>query len=340
MYQSIVQTVQEHSRCTEIYLTGYDEDAHIVGNRFVCSLRQFEALRIELSRINSRAQAAALRVKRAVSRNMLSIGLKVEKVEPSRGRHPLSQIITDNLTGSVPLSVDQQAQLVSAAVSQSAALERNRPGSVAKLRNDLELVSLDSLITRFDEAITKRKPEPFWQTFFQDNPFALHLAFGYPLIQVHGQASVGGRKFSGGGEKVADFLVRNAATNNVGIFEIKRPASDLMNSKEYRRGVFAPAAELTAAVTQVLDQRYHLANSFLERKNASRMPELESYVIRCCVIIGTMPQDLDAQKSFELFRGNSRAVDIITYDELLTKLRQLRVLLASGDDQILRDHTG
>lgn len=330
-YLPIIHAVEDYSECTEIHLRYTNEEAHIEGSQFIIGVAQFEKLRIELFRINSRAQSAALRVRRAVARNALAEGLNVAKVEPGRGRHPLSQLITDSLTGAVPLSANQQSQLVSAAISQSVSLERKTPGALAKLRNDLELVSLDALIGRFEVAIEQRKPEPFWQKFFQGNPFALHLAFGYPLIQVHGQASVGGRNFAGAGDKVADFLVRNASTNNVGIFEIKKPGSALMNSREYRKGLFAPAQELTAAVSQVLDQRYHLGSSFLERKNASRMPELESYVIRCCVIIGTTPVGLDAQKSFELFRGNSREVDIVTYDELLTKLRQLRALLASDD---------
>jgi hypothetical protein len=332
-YLPILHAVEEHSKCTVMYLVDRDEEARISGDRFVLSLRRYEALCAELYRISSRAQAAARRVRHAVARNALSAGLGIAKVEPGRGRHPLSQAITDSLTGAVQLSVDQGSQLVSAAVAQSVELERNRPGTVAKLRNDLDLVSLDSLIAQFESAIKKRKPEPFWQRFFQNNPFALHLAFGYPLIEVQGQASVGGRKFAGGGEKVADFLVRTAATNNVGIFEIKKPGSDLMSSRQYRKGVYGPAHELAVAITQILDQRYHLANSFLERKNASRLPELESYVIRCCVIIGTTPQDLDVLKSFELFRGNSRAVDVVTFDELLTKLRQLRELLASGGER-------
>ncbi len=334
-YRPIVSVVEEHTECTEIHLCDVAGEPYIDGQKFVLSLQRFEELRIELYRINSRAQSAAMRVKSAVARNTLSSAMGVERVEPGRGRHPLSKVITDSITGTTPLSENQQDELISAAVAESVALERRRPGSVSKLRNDLDLVTLDALIERFEQTMHKRTPESSWQRFFQDNPFALHLAFGYPLIQIHGQASVGGTQFSGGGEKVADFLVRNAVTNNVGIFEIKTPASQLIKSRTYRGGVHTPAIELTAAVTQALDQKYQLENSFVQRKHASRMPDLESYIVRCCVVIGTTPQDINAQKSFELFRGNSRLVDIVTYDELLMKLRQLRQLLGgSGKNQI------
>ena len=46
-----------------------------------------------------------------------------------------------------------------------------------------------------------------------------------------------------------------------------------------------------------------------------------------------MPEGLDEKKSFELFRGNSKDVHILTFDELLEKLVQLRNLLASSDDE-------
>ena len=48
------------------------------------------------------------------------------------------------------------------------------------------------------------------------------------------------------------------------------------------------------------------------------------------LVVGTTPQDTDQQKSFELFRGNSKDIAIITFDELLEKLRLLHGFLASG----------
>ncbi|HUZ95538.1 MAG TPA: hypothetical protein VMU57_11550, partial [Edaphobacter sp.] len=42
-----------------------------------------------------------------------------------------------------------------------------------------------------------------------------------------------------------------------------------------------------------------------------------------------MPEGLDQQKSFELFRGNSKDITIVTFDELLAKLKQIHEFLAS-----------
>ena len=45
-----------------------------------------------------------------------------------------------------------------------------------------------------------------------------------------------------------------------------------------------------------------------------------------------MPTGVDEIQSFELYRGNSKNVDIITFDELLEKLKQLRELLVPSDN--------
>ena len=42
-----------------------------------------------------------------------------------------------------------------------------------------------------------------------------------------------------------------------------------------------------------------------------------------------MPSDEDMKKSVELFRGNSKHVEIVTFDELLEKLNGLRDMLTS-----------
>lgn len=62
-------------------------------------------------------------------------------------------------------------------------------------------------------------------------------------------------------------------------------------------------------------------------KHNSKIHEIESYAVHCCLIIGKTPEGDDQKKSFELFRRNSKAVEIVTFDELLEKLRQLSALL-------------
>lgn len=126
--------------------------------------------------------------------------------------------------------------------------------------------------------------------------------------------------------------MRNAITGNLAIFEIKRPDTKLVDGRPYRLALHRPSKELTGAVSQVLDQRHQLDQTLPVIKSSSREWSLESYAVRCCVIAGQVPADEDQKKSFELFRGNSRNVEVVTYDELLAKLEQLHGLLRSAGD--------
>lgn len=130
--------------------------------------------------------------------------------------------------------------------------------------------------------------------------------------------------------KIADYLFKNSLTNNVALVEIKKPSTKLLNAREYRQGVFGPSKDLNGAVTQVLDQAYSLTKNLTGLKESSRQWDLESYAISCFVVAGRTPSATDPakQKSFELYRANSRSVTIVTYDEILERLRLLRDFLA------------
>ena len=157
--------------------------------------------------------------------------------------------------------------------------------------------------------MASRHKEQDWQQFLNENPFILGLAFGYPIIVVQEQASVGGRKLSATGEKLADFLVKNSMTNNTALIEIKTPQSKLLNKTQFRDGVFTPSsADLSGSINQVLDQRYQFQREIAMIKEKSKIFDISSYAVHCCLIIGTMPNDEEQHKSLELFRGNSKDV--------------------------------
>lgn len=61
---------------------------------------------------------------------------------------------------------------------------------------------------------------------------------------------------------------------------------------------------------------------------------LETFHLECVVLAGRAPQPLEEQRSFEIFRNSLKDVRVLTFDELLAKLRSLRDLLASGPDVV------
>ena len=175
--------------------------------------------------------------------------------------------------------------------------------------------------------LTRNHNENAWQAFFRENPFIIRLAFSIPVMVIGDQFYVGGQRFDGGGEKISDFALKTAATGNMSLVEIKTPQTDLLETRPYRGGVYAPSKELSGAVNQVLDQAYQLQRTIDGKKVNSRAYDLETYAVQGLVIAGRNLVDEEKKKSFELFRNSQKSVHVVTFDELLTKLELLRELL-------------
>jgi hypothetical protein len=270
-------------------------------------------------------------VKEATTYNILAERLGVPKKEVKAGRHPYRKLITAIAQGNEALSEADKGAVINALTAQVESIAETQPDKLAKLRGDIELVTLDALIDRYDKMLNEKLVEGQWQAFFNENPFILNMAFGYPVIKVRDQASVGGRRLSGGGEKITDFLVRNSLTNNTALFEIKTPQTALLNKTPFREGVYTPSGDLSGSINQALDQKYQFQKQIAHIKENSRLYNIESYAVHCCLIIGLAPDGEDQKKSFELFRRNSKDVEIVTFDELLEKLKQLSAFLKISD---------
>lgn len=189
------------------------------------------------------------------------------------------------------------------------------------------------LIEKFSALLAKPPRESHWQNLLEQNPFILNMAFGIPVVSVQGQASVGGHKLSGKGNKIADFLVKNSISNNVAIVEIKTPDTKLFSSRDYR-GNYPPSLELTGAITQTLDQIHKFQMNIAHICYNSGLQGLKSYSVTGVLIIGMSPSKESELQAFELFRGNSKNVEIVTFDELLQKLKDLYSFLVTTEDVV------
>lgn len=333
-YRFIIDAVEELSDCTEIVITG-ENPTGPGPNRdriFYITNEDFEQARVELNKIDRHAQSAARAVKGTAAHNILAERLGVPKLDPKMGRHPYRRLFTVVAQGKEELSEEDQNAVIGALSNHAASIAEEQPEKLAKLRGDIELVTLEALIKRYENMLGEKLVEGRWQAFFNENPFILNMAFGYPVIKVQDQASVGGRKLSGDGEKITDFLVKNSLTNNTAIFEIKTPQTAILNKTPFRDGVFTPSADLSGSINQALDQKYQFQKQIAQIKDSTRVYDIESYAVHCCLVIGKTPEGDDRKKSFELFRRNSKDVEIVTFDELLEKLKQLSIFLRSAEE--------
>ena len=339
-YRFIIDVVEELSDCTEIRISKqHRTEVSAQGKVFYISTSDFETIRKSLNATTNMSQIASTSVKKAETYNFFAERLGRPLMPVKLGRNRLRKLFTTALTSdNETLSDEEQKNVLGVFAKNVKAIAHTTPEKLASLQSEIDLVNLEALIKRYEKMLITRYGEKDWQDFLNTNPFILSLAFGHPIIKVQEQASVGGRKLSGRGEKLADFLVKNTMTNNTAIVEIKTPYTKLLNDRPYRDGVFTPSALLSGSINQALDQKYKLEREITQIKENSRIQDIRSYSVHCCLIVGTMPNDEDQRKSFELFRRNSKDVEIITFDELLQKLKNLNDFLSTSQTEDVIQH--
>jgi hypothetical protein len=330
-FRFIIHAIKNIEAINKLVITNLRSSTSIESDTYILDYRDFEAVRKSINRIHNEAVSAALKDKIILSHNALLTLLLPEKY-PEKQRPYKQDTIFKAVLGasnvSSNISIKDKDATIKLLSDNMQDLAENHHQKLLELRHEIELVTLEQLIKKFESLLAnKQQKEDRWQRLFQDNPFILNLAFGLPIMIVQDLVSMAGLKFDGTGEKIADFLYSNGITDNITLIEIKTPTTDLLGQK-YRGGIFSPSTKLVGPVNQILDQRYHLQQNIAQLKINSRIYDLETYAIKCLVIIGTMPSDPDQKKSLELFRNNINDVIIVTFDELLEKLKNLYKFLS------------
>lgn len=334
-YRFIVEAVEEISDCEEIVISKSVE-THVDSDQgiFYMSAEDFEEMRKALDRTTRHAQTAARSVKNGKTYNLLAARIGRSPKPIKTGRHKVRRLLTAALESDLHvLSHDEQDELLLAISKNARSIAEARPEDLVRLRNDIELVNFETLLQRVEEMIDTNAQEQAWQELFVENPIILSMGFGYPIAMVRDKAVVGGQTMSGGGHKIADFVVKNSMTNNVAIVEIKRPDTIVLGSRY--RGELVPSNHIVGGVSQILTQKYQLQREIAIIKERNRIYDIETYAVQCCLIVGRIPVDEEGKRAFELFRRNSRDVEIVTFDEVFERLRDIyRWLSESEEDEV------
>jgi hypothetical protein len=297
---------------------------------FILGEKRFHEIRKEINRISARYQRDARRDKTYYAYHMLFHAADGERYP--RLNKPLRADAIADVTGDgrdrVTLSKRDRRAAVGLVRSNLETLAQSDADALLSLKGEIEQVTLQQLIDRFREMLGKDLAEGRWQSFLTQNPFVLSLAFAMPAMIVQGQAYAGGKRLSGRGGKVADFLCASASTGNLAIVEIKKPATDLLAASPYRGDdVYAASTELSGTFAQVLDQRLKLQRELPLLKEESERPDIHDYGIRCIVIAGRTPDDRARRRSLELLRNVMVGVTVLTFDELLARLDEIHAAL-------------
>jgi hypothetical protein len=185
-------------------------------------------------------------------------------------------------------------------------------------------------------------PEAVWQRFFERNPwiFGLSLAplFMSALDDHKLEQVVKGASIASEGKRVDALMQTNAMLSSLCFVEIKTHDTHLLQqvAKPYRPGAWRVSAEVAGAVTQC-QTTVHAAMQEIETrlrmKDEYGNPtgeEIYLYQPRSYLVVGCLSEFLtdhganeEKFRSFELFRHNTKAPEIVTFDELLERARAI-----------------
>jgi Domain of unknown function (DUF4263) len=170
--------------------------------------------------------------------------------------------------------------------------------------------------------------EGFWQVTLRENVYAISQVFAVPLVFIQESAYVGGMNVDRQNAKLVDYLFSQESSREAVLVEIKTPATKLLGAKY--RGTYRPSTELVGAVMQVLDYRRSVSKNLSSLVQGTNH-KLSAFSPKCVVIVGNGSVELDKEEkreAFEMFRANSRDVEVVTYDELFRKLEVLASLFS------------
>lgn len=209
-------------------------------------------------------------------------------------------------------------------------LAREAPRELFELHAEIERVTLAKMIERYQEMLGQQLQESHWQRFFEDNTFILSMVFARPVALLHSQFHARGSMIHGAGAHIGDLLF--AQGRELAIVEIKKPSTPLMQTRPYRnQDVYGPHLQLSGAITQVLHQQGLMRSNWLSHSQDKSMRDFHPDTARCVVIAGTRPTEEGRSHSFDLFRNACKDVEVVTFDELLSKLQLLAKHLAPAE---------
>ncbi|WP_335963091.1 Shedu immune nuclease family protein [Acinetobacter haemolyticus] len=180
--------------------------------------------------------------------------------------------------------------------------------------------------------------EGLWQKYFEKNPWVFGYGLGYIFLSTLDDKKleqvVQGHSVDSHGKRVDALMKTKGVISNLCFVEIKTHITELLESKPYRSGCWAPSKELAGAIAQVQGTVSSAVESLSSKINPSDSQgnptgeEIFNYQPKSYLVIGSMSEfvsengvNIDKIRSFELLRKNTTNPEIITFDELYERAR-------------------
>lgn len=207
--------------------------------------------------------------------------------------------------------------------------------NVSVLTNAINVERLERVLSLLEDN-AENGDEEFWQNLFAENQWILSQLFACPCTIFEEKAYVGGKGISNNGGNVCDFIYQNNLTQNIALIEIKTPCTPLFGNSY--RCTYSLSADMSGAINQILNYKDKLSKDYYSNCHNSN----ESFEVlspKCFLIIGMISHLNTPQiAALENYRNNLNNVTIITYDELIQRVKDTLAIFSSNDNTSENDN--
>ncbi|MBL6445683.1 DUF4263 domain-containing protein [Fulvivirga sp. 29W222] len=177
--------------------------------------------------------------------------------------------------------------------------------------------------------------EEFWQKLFCSNPAILSHILINPIIKVDDKSYLGGKSFDNKGGNIIDFLFKQKQNSDAILIEIKTPKTRLLGQK-YRGNSYSISSDISGSIVQLLNYKNEFQRNYYALTDGSENG-LKSFHPKCLLIAGSREMeemDDNQNRSFGIFRNSLKDVEIITYDELYEKIKDVYDIFKKNDNNV------
>jgi hypothetical protein len=176
--------------------------------------------------------------------------------------------------------------------------------------------------------ISSHSEEKVWQFFFEKNEWIFGYGLDYRFQQIlQREAHLSDQELDGSNAVIGDYLLGDKFFTT--FIELKRPSTPLFAKEKNRSNSWRLSNDLIDSVSQILE---HKASGLIRLDNNQYVNgeplKQKAYDSKVILIIGdwseleksgsTQERNIK-RKTFELFRRDSRNIEILTFDELFER---------------------
>jgi len=184
-----------------------------------------------------------------------------------------------------------------------------------------------------ENGISDRSEEKVWQVFFEKNEWIFGYGLDYRFQTIlERESHVSDAELNGTNTVIADYLLGDKKFTT--FVEVKKPSTPLFAKLKNRSNSWRLSNDVVHSVSQILEQK---ASGLikLDRQqydSSGKSVSQKAYDSKVVLIMGHWNQlkessnELEIEikkKTFELFRNDSRNIEILTYDELFDRAKYI-----------------